>query len=103
MALLEKCRLEIYEFNGCKLLIDFLNERPCSYISPQSNSQSSLKILNDNINTNNIESEMNACERVQQKSAIAISRFCKEAKYSNVFVELGGISFFVFLFLLLKY
>ena len=37
-----------------------------------------------------IESEISACERVQQKAAIAISRFCKESKYATILIELGG-------------
>ena len=40
-----------------------------------------------------IESEVSACERVQQKAAIAISRFCKESKYATVLIELGGFYF----------
>lgn len=73
MALLENCRYDIAEFNGLNLLVDFLNERPLNYL-----------------NNNTIESELNACERVQQKAAIAISRFCKESKYTSQLIELGG-------------
>ena len=70
MALLESCRGEIFEFNGLNLLVDFLFESPSEY---EAN-----------------ETELNACERVLQKAAIAISRFCKESKYSLIFLELEG-------------
>lgn len=81
MALLENCRYDISEFNGLNLLIDFLNERPLNYMNLDSS-------------RNSIESELNACERVQQKAAIAISRFCKEAKYTSQLIDLGGKSIF---------
>ncbi|RNA14597.1 inscuteable -like protein [Brachionus plicatilis] len=77
MALLENCRYDISEFNGLNLLIDFLNEQPSNYMSLDSS-------------RNTVESELNACERVQQKAAIAISRFCKEAKYTSQLIDLGG-------------
>ena len=70
MALLESCRSEIFEFNGLNLLVDFLFETPNDY---EAN-----------------ETELTACERVLQKAAIAISRFSKENKYSQIFLELEG-------------
>ncbi len=70
MALLESCRSEIFEFNGLNLLVDFLFETPHEY---EAN-----------------ETELTACERVLQKAAIAISRFSKENKYSQIFLELEG-------------
>lgn len=78
MALIENCRYDISEFNGLNLLIDFLNERPINYMNLDSSK-------------NSIESELNACERVQQKAAIAISRFCKEPKYTSQLIDLGGV------------
>ncbi len=78
MALLENCRVEIAEYNGLNLLIDFLMETPYSYMADKL----------DASKTN--ESELSACERVLQKAAIAISRFCREPKYSILLVELGG-------------
>lgn len=78
MALLDNCRAEVAEYNGLNLLIDFLMETPFSY-------------MNEKIDASKItESELNACERVLQKAAIAISRFCREPKYSILLVELGG-------------
>ena len=78
MALLEGCRLEISEYNGLNLLIDFLMETPFGYKN------------NDKTDLISSESELSACERVLQKAAIAISRFCREPKYSILLVELGG-------------
>jgi hypothetical protein len=84
MALLESSRAEIAEFNGLNLLMDFLNERPYNYFD------SSMNYLNNTLSNDTVESEISACERVQQKAAIAISRFCKEAKFTNQLIELGG-------------
>lgn len=87
MALLPSCRTEIAEFNGLNLLVEFLNETPSNYLNYSNDiDQSSFPSKN-----NSIESEINACERVQQKAAIAISRFCKESKYALILIELGGI------------
>jgi hypothetical protein len=82
MALLDDCRVEIAEYNGLNLLIDFLMETPFSYMSD--------KIDASKVN----ESELSACERVLQKAAIALSRFCREPKYSILLVELGGKKYF---------
>lgn len=104
MALLENCRAEIVEFNGLSLIADFLNERPSNYISysasasSSSASSSSASSYDFNNNTNNsrtnnkniYEPELLACERVQQKSAIAISRFCKEKQYSMSLIDLSS-------------
>lgn len=38
------------------------------------------------------EPELLACERVQQKSAIAISRFCKEKQYTMGLIDLGVVA-----------
>lgn len=84
MALLENCRNDIAEFNGLNLLVDFLNERPLNYFN-----QSSTNLENSEIETS-VESELSACVRVQQKAAIAISRFCKETKYTSQLIDLGG-------------
>ena len=73
MTMIENCRKQIAELNGIDLLVDFLNENILSY----DNSSDCL--------------ELSAFGRVLQKSAIAISRFCKETKYCAAFVELNGI------------
>lgn len=94
MALLDTCRIEIADYNGLNLLIDFLMETPFSYTINEKTERS-----------NSSESELSACERVLQKAAIAISRFCREPKYSILLVELGGrlnlimrLSFYVYVF-----
>ena len=86
MVLLESCRADISEFNGLNLLIEFLNEKPSNYISDMDNNDHSSFLTKQD----SIESEISACERVQQKAAIAISRFCKESKYATILIELGG-------------
>ena len=91
MALLDNCRNEIAEYNGLNLLIDFLMEIPSNYSQSEGHD-------NHNNNGKSSESELSACERVLQKTAIAISRFCRENKYSLVLVELGGIGYVLFLF-----
>ena len=88
MALLDNCRNEIAEYNGLNLLIDFLMETPSNYTQ--------LEGLDNNNKSS--ESELSACERVLQKAAIAISRFCRENKYSILLVELGGIDLMICLF-----
>lgn len=126
MALLESCRAEIVEFNGLSLIADFLNEKPSNYISysssststsssSSSSSASSYDFNNNTNNTNNTNSgnnansrttinkniyepELLACERVQQKSAIAISRFCKEKQYSMSLIDLSSKFYLFYLF-----
>lgn len=78
MALLDNCRSEIAEYNGLNLLIDFLMETPFNYMSNDKDAKAK-------------SNELSACERVLQKAAIAISRFCREPKYSILLVEIGGM------------
>jgi hypothetical protein len=85
MALLENCRKEIADFNGLNLLMEFLNEKPSDYITNSSNCG------------NLIESDLSACERVQQKASIAISRFCKETKYCHQFIDMGVLERIIYL------
>lgn len=83
MALLENCRNEIVEFNGLNLLVDYLNEKPTNYMT-------SLDENGQNCVTDDTqESELTACERVQQKAAIALNRFAKHPQYATMIVELG--------------
>jgi hypothetical protein len=72
MALLESCRKELADFNGLTLLAEFLHEPPVNY--------------------SNDQAELNACERVQQKAAIALSRFSKEEKYAQQLIEMGCLN-----------
>ena len=84
MALYDTSRMDIFEFNGLTLLVEFLNEQPIDYLT-----SSSTDPLNQS--NANSDSEMSACERVQQKSAIAISRFSKETKYALILMDLNVI------------
>lgn len=86
MALLESCRNEIVDFNGFQLLLEFLNEKPSNYI------EHPINYLNGG-SYDTVESEISACERVQQKAAIAVSRFCKDPKYTSQLIDYGGTRF----------
>jgi hypothetical protein len=83
MALYDTSRMDIFEFNGLTLLVEFLNEKPIDYLTA-----TATDTLNQ---SNNSDSETSACERVQQKSAIAISRFSKETKYALSLIDLNVI------------
>lgn len=71
MAQSSSCFDEIVEHDGLKLLLSFLNLIPHTKLS---------------------EAELAACERVHQKSAIALTRLAKEAKYAQIVVNSGGIN-----------
>jgi hypothetical protein len=99
MALFENCRLDIVEFNGLNLLGDFLNEKPSNYNKLIKNNKQNNEddddddgIYEENEDIN--DSEITACERVQQKAAIAINRFAKEPQFATLLVELGGLYLF---------
>lgn len=103
MALFENCRADIVEYNGLNLLADYLNEKPLNYNNPPATKKNTSiqnegddKDYDENDDIN--DSETTACERVQQKAAIAINRFAKEPQYATLLVELGG---FIFLFITL--
>ena len=70
MALYENCMQDIIEFNGLNLILEFLNENPDDH--------------------SNQEAELSACERVQQKSAIALNRFAKKINYAQLLIESEG-------------
>lgn len=91
MALLESCRNEIVDFNGFQLLLEFLNEKPSNYI------EHPINYLNGGT-YDTVESEISACERVQQKAAIAVSRFCKDPKYTSQLIDYGGFKHYLFIF-----
>jgi hypothetical protein len=80
MALYDNCMHDIVEFSGLNLIMEFLNEKPNDYMN----------------NSQTMESEMSACERVQQKSAIALSLFSKNLSYVKILIELKGNIFFFF-------
>ena len=69
MAAIEPSRYDIIAYNGIPLLIGYLQQRPISWKQ---------------------EAEVAACERVQQKAAIALTRLCKDAESAQTIVDLQG-------------
>ncbi|XP_046378555.2 protein inscuteable homolog [Haliotis rufescens] len=70
MAAVITCQSGIAENSGIELLVQFLHERPSSYRNT---------------------AEVAACERVQQKAAIALTRLCREERYARSIVKLNGV------------
>ncbi|XP_064628598.1 protein inscuteable homolog isoform X2 [Lineus longissimus] len=70
MAVHESCCEELMESNGFELLLQFLQESPLNY------------------KTN---SEISACERVQQKSAIALTRLSRDPDHAWIIVKCQGL------------
>jgi len=81
MAAVESCRPEIVHANGIVVLLKFLQKRPSLHIDSTA--------------------EISACERLQQKSTIALSRFdpcllllvCYYTAESSVFTKKYFLSF----------
>ena len=69
MAAVETCFPDIATNDGLDLLVQFLYQRPPKY---------------------GTEAEIAACERVQQKAAIALTRLSREARNAQIVVELDG-------------
>ena len=94
MALFENCRIDIVDFNGLNLLADYLNEKPLNYGARNENNSKREKddLYEEKDDTK--DSELTACERVQQKAAIAINRFAKDPQHATTLIELGGESNF---------
>ena len=69
MSGLESCTTDIVDNHGVELLVHFLHERPADA---------------------GTDAELAACERVQQKSAIAITRLSKDKSVADTVVQLGG-------------
>ncbi|XP_041352580.1 protein inscuteable homolog [Gigantopelta aegis] len=70
MAAVNSCLVGLTDNQGIELLVSFLKESPSLCAS---------------------EAEMAACERVQQKSAIALTRLCREESYAQRIIDLEGI------------
>ncbi|ELT97127.1 hypothetical protein CAPTEDRAFT_182206 [Capitella teleta] len=71
MAAIEVCCVEITENSGAELLIHFLFEGPSE---------------------EGTATEAQACERVQQKAAIALTRLCKDPEVAQTMLDLQGMS-----------
>lgn len=69
MAAVEVCRDDIVGHRGIELLLSFLHEGP----TPRSS-----------------EAELSACERVQQKAAIALTRLSRDAQNARTVVQQHG-------------
>ncbi|CAH1250641.1 INSC [Branchiostoma lanceolatum] len=69
VAMLEQCREDIILCNGLTVLVGFLHEKP----------------------PYNKQTERVACERVQQKAAIALARLCKDVNTAGVVKQLRGL------------
>lgn len=70
MAQSSSCFTEIVDNDGLTLLINFLKIQP---------------------NTSLSEAELAACERVHQKSAIALTRLAKDPEHAKSIVNAGGM------------
>ncbi|KAK3595203.1 hypothetical protein CHS0354_021518 [Potamilus streckersoni] len=70
MAVLDTARNDILRNDGLSVLVSFLQERPSQYTK---------------------EAELAACERVQQKAAIALTRLCRDGETAQVIIDLHGI------------
>lgn len=69
MAQSTSCFAEIVDNDGLSLLLTFLNIRPSAKLT---------------------EAELSACERVHQKSAIALTRLAKDSGSAKAIVAKGG-------------
>ncbi|KAL4233063.1 hypothetical protein ACF0H5_007749 [Mactra antiquata] len=70
MATTGSSRRDIIIYNGIPLLITYLQQQPSQYKQ---------------------EAEISACERLQQKAAIALTRLCKDENTAQVIVDLQGV------------
>lgn len=69
MAAVESCCADITTNTGLDLLVTFLYETPPEYGN---------------------KAELAACERVQQKAAIALTRLCRESRNAQIVAQLKG-------------
>ncbi len=69
MSAIESCTAHLMENCGVQLLVNFLCESPAVEGSPV---------------------EKAACERMQQKAAIALTRLCRDQEIAQLVVELQG-------------
>lgn len=73
MSAIDNCCIDITDNHGVALLVQFLREEV-----PSGN------------NKVNMDAELAACERVQQKAAIALTRLSRDPENAQVVVELHG-------------
>ena len=69
MSSTDACAAEIKKYRGLELLVAFLHVRPPDVAT---------------------DAELTACEHVQQKAAIALTRMCREASNAKMVANLNG-------------
>lgn len=70
MVAADSCRHDVVDCGGIDICLELLNESPLDYKTP---------------------SEIAACERVQQKAAIALTRMCRDESNAATIVKSEGI------------
>ena len=70
MATLDACCVDMTRCNAIELLIRFLHNRPSAYKCSST--------------------QLAACERVQQKTAVALNRLARNPDIAQIIVECGG-------------
>ena len=73
MSSVEACLNEIASHNGVERLVEFLHEQPPDAAT---------------------EAKLMACEHVQQKAAIAITRLCRDKDNADRLIEAQGMYVF---------
>ena len=103
MAITEQCRQQIYQAHGIQLLVDFLQVRSpflnshsrtnstSSSNGSTSDSKHSSRKSGCHGNKEDKEQLAVACERVQQKAAIALARLSRDQQSAITIMELQGM------------
>ena len=69
MVAVDSCRHAVVDCGGIDVCLDLLNESPLDYKTP---------------------AEIAACERVQQKATIAVTRMCRDENNAETIVKAEG-------------
>lgn len=69
MVAADSCRVGVIENNGIEACLGLLEEHPANYKKP---------------------TELAACERIQQKAAIALTRICRDVETAQTITEFQG-------------
>lgn len=78
MVAADSCRHDVVDCGGIDICLELLNESPLDYKTP---------------------SEIAACERVQQKAAIALTRMCRDEINAATIVKSEGILYCILNFI----
>ena len=91
MAVVEQCRKQIVQSQGIALLVSFLHARPPSLTNPKKLSSSKSRRKNGYHGSKETKEHIAvACERVQQKAAIALARLIRDQESAIAIMELQG-------------